>query len=483
MDQKIKDSDLKIRGFVSTLSLFFQSGYSAFLGLVANLILTILLSPKIFGIYILTLSIISFLNYFSDVGLAASLIQKKELKEDDIKTVFTTQQIIILTLILIGFFGTSVIQKFYQLPKEGVYLYWALLASFFISSLKTIPSVLLERKIQFQKIVLVSIVENTVFYIAVSVFALLGFSLNSFTIAVILRSIVGLILIYSLSFWLPKIGISINSLKQLLSFGLPYQASSYLALFKDDFIILYLGKVIGFEGVGYIGWAKKWAEAPIRIVMDNVSKVLFPLIARFQDNLEKIGRLIEKILYYQTALLAPTMLGMAIVMEKFVDVIPNYNKWQTALPLFYIFVFSSLIISFTAPLMNVLNALGKVKITFSFMLFFTILTWILTPYLTARLGYFGFPIAHMVVSISFFAVLLRAKKIFRFNFIKSIYKFLISAMIMTFVLLLIQQFTNLNTNFLITVLVVVGAFTYYIVLRSFFGVKVRSEVKSLYHNE
>ncbi len=483
MDQKAKDSDLKRRSFISTVSLFFQSGYSAFLGLIANLILTILLSPSIFGIYILTLSIISFLNYFSDVGLAASLIQKKELEEDDIKTVFTTQQIIILTLILIGFFGTSFIQKFYSLPREGVYLYWSLLASFFISSLKTIPSVLLERKIQFQKIVLVSVVENTVFYISVSIFALLGFSLTSFTIAVVIRSIIGLILIYSLSFWLPKIGVSFKSLKQLLSFGLPYQASSYLALFKDDLIILYLGKVLGFEGIGYIGWAKKWAEAPLRIIMDNVSKVLFPVIARFQDDLEKIGRLIEKILYYQTALLAPAMLGMVIVMDKLVDLIPNYNKWQTALPMFYIFVFSSLIVSFTVPLMNVFNALGKVKVTFSFMLFFTILTWILTPYLTARFGYFGFPIAHLVVSISFFALLLWAKKIFSFNLIKSVYKFLISAIAMSFVLLLIRQFANLNTNILISLLIVAGVFTYYIALRYFFGIKVRSEIKSLYHNE
>jgi len=121
------------------------------LGLISNLILTILLSPKIFGIYITVLSIIAFLNYFSDIGLAASLIQKKELDKNDLKTTFTVQQLLILTVIAIGFFATGFMRNFYRLPADGIYLYWALLLSFFISSLKTIPSVFLEREIKFQK--------------------------------------------------------------------------------------------------------------------------------------------------------------------------------------------------------------------------------------------------------------------------------------------------------------------------------------------
>src|SRR3989344_566626 len=143
-------SDIKRRSFISTLSLFFQSGYSAFLGLVANLILTILLSPKVFGIYITVLSIISFLNYFS---------------EDDLTTTFTVQQGLTLILVIIGFICTSFVQNFYQLPPDVALLYQVLLVAFFISSMKTIPSIFLERKIKFEKIVLVQIVENTVFYI------------------------------------------------------------------------------------------------------------------------------------------------------------------------------------------------------------------------------------------------------------------------------------------------------------------------------
>src|SRR3990167_5389925 len=153
MDKTKLNGELKHNSIISAVSLFFQSGYSAFLGLIANLVLTILLSPSIFGIYITVLSLISLLNYFSDIGLAASLIQKKEITDNDIKTTFTVQQILIISIIAIGFLLTSFVREFYNLPQTGIYLYWALLISFFLSSLKTIPSIFLERKIQFKKIV------------------------------------------------------------------------------------------------------------------------------------------------------------------------------------------------------------------------------------------------------------------------------------------------------------------------------------------
>jgi O-antigen/teichoic acid export membrane protein len=173
MDKEPQLSQIKRNTLISTFSLFFQSGYSAFLGLAANLVVTILLSPKIFGMYITTLSIISVLNYFSDIGLAASLIQKKEITDKDITTTFTIQQIMVVAAVLLGYLATNFVTSFYKLPVNAVYLYWALLAGFFISSLKTIPSIFLERKIQFQKIVLVHIVENTVFYLSFIIFALM----------------------------------------------------------------------------------------------------------------------------------------------------------------------------------------------------------------------------------------------------------------------------------------------------------------------
>lgn len=473
------DSQIKRRTFISTFSLFFQSGYAAVLGLVANLIVTILLTPAIFGIYIAVLSIMAFFNYFSDIGLAASLIQKKDLTDEDVATTFTVQQILIVTVIAIGFVLTNTIVGFYRLPAEGVYLYWALLVGFFISSLKTIPSIFLERQIKFQKLVYVQIVESTVFYTAVSVFALVGWGLHSFTVAILLRAVVGLVLIYSISFWRPQVGISLPHLRALLRFGIPFQASSFLALFKDDLIILYLGRVLGFEALGYIGWAKKWSDAPIRIIMDNVSRVLFPLVARFQDDREKLKNISERILSYQTSILAPIIIGMMVTVSMFIDVIPEYEKWSPALPIFYILSISSLILSISAPFMNLFNALGKVRITFTFMVILTIVNWITTPLFTAQFGMYGFPVAHLIVSITLSFLLLKAKRLLRVRVLACISQPIISAVAMGVILFYVRQFLTPSMP-AIAVLSIFGALIYYCIMKFVFKNDVLKQLVSLY---
>jgi len=478
--EKIDQTDIiKKKTIISTLSLFFQSGYSAFLGLIANLVLTILLTPKIFGIYFTVLSLIAILNYFSDIGLAASLIQKKEINDKEVSTVFTVQQFLILTIILIGYLATPSIITFYKLPAEGKFLYWALLGSFFLSSLKTIPSIFLERKIQFQKIVLVQIIENTVFYLSVIILAYFGFRLNSFTISVILRAFIGLAVIYYLSPWKIKVGIDLSSLKKLLSFGVPFQLSSFLALVKDDLLTLYLGKVLGFQSLGYIGWAKKWAESPIRIIMDSLSRVLFPLFSRIQSEKEKLKNIVEKIIYYQSAIIIPATFGIALVMPKLVYLIPKYIQWAPAIPLFYLFCISTLFSSYSTPFINLLNGLGKVKVSFYFMFAWTVFTWMLVPILTYFYGIFGFPFTLIILSSSFVVVIAIAKKVVNFSFIKNVWQFAISSILMAVVIVLLSKLT-VNSFPSLILEVGGGIISYLLILKLLFKIDFFVETKKLW---
>lgn len=473
--------NIKKNTILSLLSLFFQSGYSAVLGLVANLILTVVLPPSTFGVYIITLSLISFLNYFSDIGLAASLVQKKDVTDEDIYTTFTVQQALILTLILLGFLLTGFIKNFYELPDNAVYLYWALLISFFFSSLKTIPSILLERRVEFQKIVLVQVVENTLFYIAVSLFALGGFGLMSFTYSVLIRSIIGTILMYSISFWAPRFYISRKSLKELLAFGIPFQTNTLLALVKDDLITLFLGKILGLTALGYIGWAKRWAEAPIRMIMDNISRILFPVFARFQDDHVKISHLMQKILRYQTVILAPIYVGAVLLMDRVVEIIPKYNKWEPALPIFYLICVSAFLTSFSTPFINLLNALGQVKISFRFMIYWTAMTWLLVPLLSSVFGMLGFPITLVLLSLTFIVVMIIARRFVSFDFRESTTAPLLASAAMGVIVFTVKSLYPSYMGLLFSV--IAGLLSYLLILYGIFKVNVIKELRSIVRYE
>jgi O-antigen/teichoic acid export membrane protein len=407
----LKRNSLKSLGF-----LFFQSGYSAVLGLITNLIITALAAKEVFGIYATTLATITIFNYISDIGLAGALIQKKEVQDRDLSTVFTVQQLIITSLVCIGFLLTPFVQSFYRIPTEAVYLYWAVLLGFFISSLKTIPSVLLERSVHFHEIVKVQVIENTLFYIIVSLCMIAGLNLYSFAIGVLVRSTVGTFLMYRRSPWRPHFSLYVPSLRELMSFGLPFQANSFLALVKDELMVIFLGRTLGFQGLAEIVWAKKWAEAPIRIIMDNVSKILFPVLSRLQDDKDTLQRTVTATVWLQTLILGPIILAVGVGMPLFIQLVPQYQKWQNALPILYVFCASAFLSTLSTPFMNIFNALKKPKVPFYFMVFWTVSTWILTPWFIRQFGPIGFAYVQLLLSCSFIAVMYYSRKFLNLNF-------------------------------------------------------------------
>ena len=124
-----------IRGIFALVSRTFTIQVISF---ISNFLLTILLTPSAFGIFFVVSAAIAFLSYFSDVGLAAALIQKKDsITDNDLKTTFTIQQTLVVAVVLIALLLGSYIGSFYHLNKEGVLLFQALVISFFLSSAVT----------------------------------------------------------------------------------------------------------------------------------------------------------------------------------------------------------------------------------------------------------------------------------------------------------------------------------------------------------
>src|SRR6266576_418221 len=90
------------------------------LTVVSNFVLTIYLEPSMFGIFFVVSTINIFLSYFQDIGLAALIVQKKEQPTDDeLRTAFTIQQLIVITIVIIAFLISPLFVHMFHLTKEG----------------------------------------------------------------------------------------------------------------------------------------------------------------------------------------------------------------------------------------------------------------------------------------------------------------------------------------------------------------------------
>lgn len=425
-----------------------------------NFLLTIYLSPSIFGVWFIVTAIIAFLTYFSDIGLAAALIQKKEdITEEDLRTTFTIQQALVITVVIIALFVSPLVGKFYHLEQEGIFLFQALVLSFFLSSLKTIPSIILERNLRFEKIVIPEIVETLFFNSIALVLAVKGFGITSFTIAVLVRGIVGVITIYIIAPWKIGFGFSRKEAKKLLSFGIPFQLNSFIALIKDDLMVAYIGKVLPLAQVGYVGFAQKWSLAPLQLIMENIVRITFPSYARLQHDTENLVKAIEKSLFALTLIIFPTLVGLVCLAPVFIHLIPKYQKWEPALLSLGFFAINAGLSTISTPLTNALNAIGKIKTSLYLMIMWTILTWGLTPLFIWLFGFNGVAGASALISLTVVVVIIVARKYIPFS-VSHLITPTIAAIIMAIILQITVRILP-STVLSLILMIVLGGIVYF----------------------
>lgn len=394
-------ASLKLKAFKGVATLTFRRLILKLIDTVGIIFLARALSQDVFGVFgIISFVVFTFLSFFSDIGFGAALIQKRtELKLSDLRTTFTIQQSLVTLLLLIGWFAAPALSNFYSLGNEGIWLIRVLSLSLFLTSFKTIPSILLERALSFEKLVIPEIVE-TVAYNAVAVYmALSGYGVWSLVIAILVRTFLGAVLLNLLSPW--KIGwaFSRTSARELLGFGVPYQLNSVLALIKDNVTPTLIAYWYGPAAVGFVNLAQNIATRPMEII-NIVSRVMFPAYSRLQNDTVRLKRWIEKSVSFMAVLYFPAIAGLIVTAPYILQYLyaDKSGKWLPALPTLLLFLAGAFPIIVTTTYTNALYALGRPKVVLALMALYTVLTWGLGAPLIYKFSYVGIALAGLVIT-------------------------------------------------------------------------------------
>lgn len=459
MEKELSISEVKKRAVSAFFSLTARQVLLRAMGFVTiNVILASILPVETLGIFNIAQSVITFFAYFSDVGLAASLIQKKDkITESDIKTTFTIQQGLVMLISFIVIIFAPQIATFYALDESGMWLVRVLAISFFLTSFKVVPSVILERELNFRPLVMVEIVENLVFNVALIILTFSGFGLWAFSIAALLRSILGVIMIFIYAPVPIKIGLEKAAARGLLKFGVPFQLNSLLALLKDRLVPLVIAKMIGAAGMGYVTWSQGLAYISLEI-MQVIIRITFPAFSRLQHDKEALAIAANRSLFVTTLFVYPALFGMGAILPTLVYEVIN-PKWAPAIPSFYLFAVSVYWAVISTTLTNLLNAMGHIKMTLKLMVMWTVLTWLLTPILVSRFDFIGVGLAAFVISFTsaltiFFAKRLLSLKVFDAIFIPTVCSLIMGIVVYIFCQILV-------TNWLTLILAIGVGFTIY----------------------
>jgi O-antigen/teichoic acid export membrane protein len=442
--------EIKRKTVVGATSYFIRTAFLQGLGLLAVLILSAFFRPEDFGIYGFVTQIIGLLVFFSDIGLAASLVQKKDQpSKADYQTAFTLQQLLswLIVIIILIILSTGLVQS--KVGQTGSWILLALGISFPLATLKTIPSIILERKLDFNKLIIPQIFEQIVFQGLLIYLAFNGYGVISYAYAILARSIIGVIVMSFIQPWPIGIKISKHSIKSLLGFGVKFQLNDFLARIKDQLFYLALGIIMPLKEFGYLQWAKNWSMYPYNLTVQNVLAITFPTFSRLQAQKDLLKKAIDKSIFFITLSIFPILVGMSVFIYPLTEVVSKYHKWQPAIFSFILFTASISWAAISTPMINTLNAIGQINKTLKLMSFWTVLTWVLTPILYYKMGFNGVALASLLISFtSFFAVIL-VKKIIDINVWENVWRQLASSIVMIIVGLLGMSFWTQSIQWLI----------------------------------
>lgn len=377
------------------LSLGARQLFAAGVGIGAGIVLARTLEPAVFGIYAVITFVGRFFTQFSDVGVGAAVIRKSRMDPEDLATAFVMQQLLTLLAIAGVWITAGLWASAYDLPQAPPMMR-TLAVAFWIASLGTIPSLVLERTMRFEALALADLTSTVTYHVLAVALALGGFGVWSFIVAALARSTVDAVILNAISPWRPRLAFSSARAREIVSFGLPFQLNKLVGLAANNITATLVGLLSGVAAVGYLNWAQGLAYLPLTI-MPLLGRVTFPAYSRLQADPASLRRALEKTFALLALGLYPLTFLLLALAPEIVEIVYT-EKWLPALPSVYLFSVAAIWAVVSFPITNALLALGRAATVLKLSAVWTVTAWILSVPLVFLLGSIGYAVAMALVS-------------------------------------------------------------------------------------
>jgi PST family polysaccharide transporter len=271
----------------------------------------------------------------SDPGFAAALIQKGEIEDRHVSSVFWLNIMIgamlMGTLIALGNFITG----FYHEPRLAAIV--PLVSSvFFINAFKSVHVALLTRALAFRRLAVMDTLTTLVAGAVAIALALRGHGVWSLAWQAVVSSLIGAIIVWWISDWRPRHRFDLGAVRELLNFSMNlfgFNAYNYWAKNIDNLLI---GKFIGSAGLGIYSKAYEFLMIPVNHISATVGQVMYPSMSRIKDDKKEVKIIYLEALRGIAFVSFPLMIGLCVVADSFVLALYG-ERWAGMIPILQIF--------------------------------------------------------------------------------------------------------------------------------------------------
>ena len=327
---------------------------------VISVILARLLMPDDYGIIALVTVFTVFCDKLIICGFATSLIQKKDADDIDFSSVLYFSLAAAVVLYSLLFFCAPLIADFYDKFDRNLLISVIRIAglSLFIVAFNSVQHAYVSKNMLFRRnfwSVLGAIVLSGGVGIAM---AYHGFGVWALVAQNMIKTFVGMMILYLTVRWRPKRVFSISRLKELFAFGWKIFVASIIKVIYNDLRSLVIGKVYTPADLAFYNRGQTLPQLVDSNITGTIDAVLFPAYSKLQDDKAALISAMRRAVKTSCYVLMPALALLAAVSSPLVSVLLT-DKWLPCVPFMQILCLSFMFSPVEIENLQSIKAIGR----------------------------------------------------------------------------------------------------------------------------
>ncbi len=298
----------------------------------AQVVLARLLGPTEYGLFALGVIVVGLSTFFSDMGLAYGLIQKKSVDVNDIRFVWTWQCLLGISVSGIVFYSAGSLANLFAKP-EAEFIFKSLSLVVLINAVTSLSTNLLKKSLNFKTLQVSELSSYFLGFGCVGIpLAIAGYGGASLVAAWLVQSASNFIILYlhvrhplNFKFWTTDGG-------YMLRYGATALGTYLINWVLNSADKILVARIFPSHTVGLYTTAFNLVNAPSSAIYGNLQSIVFSACARLQDNHEALREVFLRLLTIITLVAFPLFILIGVGSD-FVIATVYGAKWLDAAPL------------------------------------------------------------------------------------------------------------------------------------------------------
>jgi len=303
------------------------------------------------------MAIVSAVTIILFQGFGDALIQVETLDENYTSTVFWTNMMLAVGMILVLQVIAQSGPALFNEPMIRPIIAWLSLLCI-PQAMISVHSALSRRGLDLQVFAIRTIVGYLAGGTVGVALALNGWGVWSLVASQLVQAFVVVLVMWRSSDWRPRMRFSVSAFRELLQFSKHFMAASMITSCIDDFGSVLIGVSLDVTAVGYYALALRVIRAVITVTMTPLQLVMMPVLSRIAGNRAKFGAAYTDMVVMVSTIWVPSVAGLGVLAS---DLLPMVfgNHWQSAIAVLQAMCFASVTLPLWCFSGQALSAVGR----------------------------------------------------------------------------------------------------------------------------